>query len=88
VATTGVGHGVYVGVDLALVTEVLPDRHPFAAQDLGILNITNTLPQTIVPLAAPAILGLSGGDYTPLFVVAGCIALLASIFLLPLRNVR
>lgn len=44
-AATGIGHGLYFAVDLALVTEVLPDRERDAAKDLGILNITNALPQ-------------------------------------------
>jgi len=86
VAATGIGHGTYEGVDLALVTEVLPDRHHHAAKDLGILNITNTLPQVIAPLAAPAILVVSRGDFTLLFVVAGCVALLGATFLLPLKS--
>ena len=88
VALVGMGHGVYEGVDLALVTDVLPDRARHAAKDLGLLNIANTLPQVIAPLAAPAILQVSRGDYTLLFAVAGVVAMLGSLFLLPLKNVR
>ena len=88
VALTGMGHGVYEGVDLALVTEVLPDRDRHAAKDLGLLNITNTLPQVVAPLAAPAILVLSGGDYTLLFLVAGTAPFLGAVLLSPLKSVR
>jgi MFS family permease len=88
VALAGTGHGIYEGVDLALVTEVLPDREQHAAKDLGLLNIANTLPQVIAPLSAPAILALSGGDYTLLFAIAGAVAVLGSAALVPLRNVR
>jgi predicted MFS family arabinose efflux permease len=88
VALVGMGHGVYEGVDLALVTDVLPDRDRHAAKDLGVLNIANTLPQVIAPLAAPAILQVSHGDYTLLFSVAGAVAVLGSVFLVPLKNVR
>ena len=88
VGLVGMGHGVYEGVDLALVTDVLPDRARHAAKDLGLLNIANTLPQVIAPLAAPAILQISHGDYTLLFAVAGAIAALGSVFLVPLKNVR
>ncbi len=88
VALVGMGHGVYEGVDLALVTDVLPDRARHAAKDLGLLNIANTLPQVIAPLAAPAILQVSRGDYTLLFAVAGSVAMLGSLFLVPLKNVR
>jgi MFS family permease len=88
VALVGMGHGVYEGVDLALVTDVLPDRARHAAKDLGLLNIANTLPQVIAPLAAPAILQVSRGDYTLLFAVAAVVAMLGSLFLVPLKNVR
>jgi MFS family permease len=88
VALTGMGHGVYEGVDLALVTEVLPDRARHAAKDLGLLNITNALPQVVAPLAAPAILALSRGDYTLLFLVAGAVPLMGAALLAPLKSVR
>jgi MFS family permease len=86
IALVGVGHGIYEGVDLALVTDVLPDRDHNAAKDLGLLNISNTLPQVIAPLAAPSILELSGGDYTLLFLVAGTVPMLGSVLLAPLRE--
>jgi MFS family permease len=86
VALAGIGHGIYEGVDLALVTDVLPDRDRNAAKHLGLLNITNTLPQVVAPLAAPAILEFSRGDYTLLFLVAGTVAMLGSALLLPLKR--
>jgi MFS family permease len=88
VALTGMGHGVYEGVDLALVTDVLPDRDQHAAKDLGLLNIANTLPQVIAPLCAPAILAVSRGDYALLFAVAGAVAVLGAAVLVPLKDVR
>ena len=88
VALMGIGHGVYEGVDLALVTDVLPDRDQHAAKDLGLLNIANTLPQVIAPLCAPAILVIGRGDYTLLFAVAGAVAVLGAAVLVPLKNVR
>ena len=86
-ALTGIGHGVYFAVDLALVTEVLPDRERHAAKDLGILNIANALPQSVAPLLGWLILTLGGG-YTTLFIAAGCLALLGSFAILPLKSVR
>lgn len=88
VVLVGMGQGIYNGVDLALVTEVLPDRAHRAAKDLGLLNIANTLPQVAAPLAAPALLQFSNGHYTPMFAAAGAIALLGSIALIPVRGVR
>ena len=87
-ALTGVGHGVYFAVDLALVTDVLPDKERHAAKDLGVLNIANALPQSVAPAIAPLILAVGGGDYSSLFVAAGCIALLGSFAILPLKGVR
>jgi MFS family permease len=88
VAIAGVGHGIYDGIDLALVTDLLPDRARSAAQDLGILNITNALPQVIAPAVGPAILAIAGGNDAVLFAAAGSAGLLAVVLLLPLRHAR
>lgn len=85
---TGIGHGIYFAVDLALVTDVLPNRWRDAAKDLGIFNVANALPQAIAPAVAPVILALSGGNYTWLFAIAGSIALMASVTILPVKSVR
>ena len=42
-AIGGLGFGVYVSVDLALVADVLPDKDS-AAKDLGVFNIAGALP--------------------------------------------
>ena len=55
IAVIGLGQGVYFAVDLALVTQVLPDPAN-AAKDLGIMNLANNLPSSIVPAVAPALL--------------------------------
>ena len=83
-ALTGIGQGVFFAVELALVTEILPDRELNAAKDLGMFNIANTLPQSVAPALGPGILWLSQGNYTWLFIVAGCIAFLGSIAITPL----
>jgi MFS family permease len=87
-AISGIGQGVYFAVELALVTQVLPNRKRDAAKDLGIFNIANALPQSVAPAIAPLILVLSGGNYTWLFVVAGSIAFMGAAAILPLRSVR
>ena len=87
-ALTGVGQGVFFAVELALVTQILPDRHFDAAKDLGMFNIANALPQSVAPALGPLILGISGGDYMWLFVAAGAIAFLGAFAILPLRGVR
>jgi MFS family permease len=88
VAVAGIGHGVYEGVNLALVTEVLPDRSRHAAKDLGLLNVANALPQVVAPLAAPVILHASHGNYTLLFLIAGVLPVIGAALLVPLKRVR
>jgi MFS family permease len=88
VAVGWIGYGAYEGVDLALVTEVLPDRDHHAAKDLGLLNIANALPQVVAPLVAPAILAASQNNYTLLFLVAGVLPMLGAALLVPLKGAR
>ncbi len=87
VALSGLGFGVYLAVDLALVTDVLPDRDN-AAKDLGVFNIASALPFAIAPAIAPAILALGGGSYTVLYAVAGGCAVLGALAILPVKGVR
>jgi MFS family permease len=88
IAVAGSGHGIYEGVDLALVTEVLPDRDRHAAKDLGLLNVANALPQVVAPLAAPVILDASHGNYMLLFLVAGAVPVIGAALLVPVKGAR
>ena len=85
----GVGIGAFFAVDLALVTDVLPDKEHGAAKDLGIFNIANTLPQSVAPAVAPLFLMVGGGgNYTVLFLAAAAFAVLGALFIVPIRAVR
>jgi MFS family permease len=86
-AISGLGFGVYVAVDLALVVDVLRDKHS-AAKDLGVFNIAGALPFSIAPAIAPAILAIGGGSYGVLYAVAGVCAIAGSAAILPVRRVR
>jgi MFS family permease len=86
-ALGGLGYGVYVAVDLALVADVLPDRRT-AAKNLGVFNIAGALPFSIAPAIATVVLALTGGNYAALYAVAGVCALLAAGAILPVRRVR
>lgn len=85
---TGIGHGIYLGVDLALVSEILRARTHESGKDLGVLNIANTLPQIITPAIGSFVLLRGGGDFNPLFIVAATAAALSAIAILPVRSVR
>jgi MFS family permease len=86
-AIGGLGFGMYMAVDLALVVDVLPDLGT-AAKDLGVLNIAGALPSSIAPAVAPAILAVGGGSYGVLYAVAGVCALLAAAAIVPVKRVR
>lgn len=86
-AVAGLGFGMYMAVDLALVVDVLPDTGS-AAKDLGVLNIAGALPFALAPALAPVVLGLSGNDYSTLYLVAGACALLGALAVVPIRRVR
>lgn len=48
-AIFGIGYGAYVSVDWALVADVLPS-HKHYARDMGVWNISLSLPQVIAPI--------------------------------------
>jgi len=84
----GLGLGAYLSVDLALITDVLPNKEDDAARDLGLFNIASALPQSIAPAIASVILVLSGGGYGAVFVGAGAAGVLAALAVAPVRSVR
>jgi MFS family permease len=86
-AISGLGFGVYVAVDLALVVDVLPDQDN-AAKDLGVFNMAGALPFSIAPAIAPAILAIGNGSYGVLYGVAGASAIIGAVAILPVKRVR
>ena len=86
-ALGGLGFGLYMAVDLALVVDVLPDPDT-AAKDLGVLNIAGALPSALAPAIAPVILAVGRGSYGVLYAVAGVCALAAAAAIIPVTRVR
>jgi MFS family permease len=85
-AIMGAGFGVYLSVDQALITQVLPaasDR----AKDLGIINIAATAPQVLGPALAAVIVTGFGG-YTGLYALSAVVTLLGGILVWPIKSVR
>ncbi|MEU4068429.1 MFS transporter [Streptomyces wedmorensis] len=82
-AVLGAGYGIYLAVDQALVTQVLPQAAD-RAKDLGVINIANSGPQVLAPALASPIIAHLGG-YTGLY-VAAALAILAGGFLV--RRIR
>lgn len=86
-AVGGLGFGLYMAVDLALVADVLSDEKD-TAKDLGVLNIAGALPFSLGPAVAPAVLAVGGGSYPVLYAVAGGCAVLGAAAILPVKRVR
>lgn len=84
-AVGGVGFGMYMAVDLALVVDVLNDPLT-AAKDLGVLNIAGALPFALAPALAPGLLALGHDSYSVLYAVAAACALAAAVAVLPIRR--
>lgn len=89
-AILGVAYGVYVGVDLALVVDVLPNPDD-AGKDLGVFNMANALPQSVAPAIGPLLLAFNSpnnDNYDLLLYTAGAAALIGALVVLPIKKVR
>jgi MFS family permease len=90
-AVLAIGTGMYFAVDLALVTDVLPDAENAAAKDMGIFNIAGTLPQSLAPAVAPLVLAIGNAgasNYQALFLGAALVAILGALTVIPIKKVR
>ena len=81
----GAGYGVYLAVDTALITQVLPaasDR----AKDLGVINIATAAPQVLGPaMAAPIVTHLGG--YPTLFGLTAVVTVFGAVAVVKVRSV-
>jgi MFS family permease len=83
---TGLGLGIFLSVDLVLITLVLPSAQQ-AGKDLGIINITTTLPQTFGAVTGSLVIGAFGG-YAALLPFAIAATLAGAALLAFIRGVR
>ncbi|GAA4343937.1 MFS transporter [Microbacterium rhizosphaerae] len=87
-----VGIGLFAAVDQALLLDVLPEKDTDAGRFMGITGFATSIPQSVAPLVASAILliGVTGGqkNYTLLFLVAAALVLLGGLVILRIRSVR
>ena len=84
-AVLGIGYGVYLAVDFALLTQVLPSAAN-RGKDMGVINVANSLPQVIAPIIAWPLVAILGG-YVTLYVVAAVIGLLGAVFVVKIKGV-
>ena len=81
---SGFALGLYLGVDLALATLVLPKTGD-EGRDLGVFHIAVMLPQVASPFFASLVVTFLGG-YASLFVVSALVALFGSVAVLRVRR--
>jgi MFS family permease len=89
-ALLGLAYGIYVGVDLALVVDVLPNPDD-SGKDLGVFNIANALPQTLAPLVGGILVYVSdptGNNYGLWFTVCAVAAVAGALVIFPIKKVR
>ena len=82
----GLGFGAYLGVDIALITQLLPSANS-RGKDLGVINIANAFPQ-IVGVSIAATVVNTFHSYTLLFVLAAILALLGAGLIQRIKSVR
>jgi MFS family permease len=75
----GLGTGMFFAIDLAMCARVLPNPDE-AGKDLAIINMANSLPQSIVPFLAPVLLVLGG--YTLFFLCLAALGVLGALAVL------
>lgn len=85
----GFAEGLYLSVDVALAAAVLPNPEE-SAKDMGVLNIGNALPQSLVPIIAPALLAIGGGtgNYSALFLFGAVAAIAGALAVQLVRSVK
>ncbi|HKN51038.1 MAG TPA: MFS transporter, partial [Amycolatopsis sp.] len=87
-AVLGLGYGVYIAVDLALVADVLPNPDD-SAKDLGVFNIANAGPQALAPAFGALLVSFGGGgNYDALLIGAAAICVVGAFAILGVKSVR
>jgi len=81
----GAGIGSFYAVDLALVTDVLPSSTD-NGKDLGVVNIAQALPQSLVPAAAGGVVAAVG--YPGLFISGAVLGILGAVAAFRVKGVR
>lgn len=82
------GSGAFNSVDLALASDVLPDKEA-GGKWMSIYQISGTIATAVGPVIAPLLLAINGGaNYAALFLAGGVFAACAAITASRVRGVR
>ncbi len=92
IGIVGLGQGVYFAVDLALVSQLVPDpENP--GQGMSIMGLAASLPSSIVPAIAPAVLLIGASatnpqNFSALFIAGAIAGLIGAVFVLFVKGVK
>ena len=92
-ALFGIGYGAYTSVDWALVADVLPSHQDFA-RDMGVWNISLSLPQVIAPVIGGPLIDAFTRSHQPilgfqlLFAMAVAYCLIGTVTVRYIRGVK
>ena len=88
-AIIGVGYGMFMSIDMALMTQVLPKSAlGDEGKDLGILTTAVNIPQIISPVMAAILLSAFGNDYRTIFWAAVVFVFGSALCVFPIKSVR
>ena len=79
------GSGVFLGLHSAYAMQILPSSN-HRGRDLGLLNLTNTLPSVVGPPLAWMLAGPQG--FRTMLLVLAMLAVLSGVLVLPIRSAR
>ena len=83
-----IGQAMYLTVDLALCAAVLPNAKD-VGKDMGVFQLALSIPSIIVPLVAPAVLGVGGGhNYLLLWGICAVLCALGAVAVFKVKGVR
>jgi len=82
----GIGMGVFLAVDLALASQVLP-KAADRGKDIGIINTAIFLPMILSPIIAGVTLSALH-SYLPLFSLLAVGTLISAVLIVPIKSVR
>lgn len=88
-AIIGVGYGMFMSIDMALMTQVLPESAlGDEGKDLGILTTAVNIPQILSPIMAAILLNLFANNYSAIFWAAVIFVFASALCVMPIRSVR
>ena len=83
-----VGQAMYLTVDLALCASVLPNSAD-VGKDMGVFQLALSIPSIVVPLIAPAVLGIGAGhNYLMLWGLCALLCGLGALAVYKVKGVR